>query len=416
MNEEINFFTVATGKYKIFVLPYIVSVLSDNTISFVEIVTDDLSYFEPMVFNTLDKHFKDRYLIREIDKELVPWLYEPQISGNIRYLPATIRFLGIPNKKCKYTYIGDIDILVLDDIETIIREHVNYANLLEKPYSNVIRKNEDKLSGLHFVVTEEYYSKVNVSYIRAMIEAINHKIVKVTDEEVLYIICESLFGLPNASVKYFRPLHGVHFSLNRELVFSTTELAWTSTPYIPYIQKVHNLTIQEPWQELEEYFDKLYVDLLIKYEKACKDQGIDVPILGNKKTLHKEYKIKTKDTTMSFLNHDLLINRIGWNNMELTKDFNCPKAFVLKVEYTATVHVDKLAIHLLLKTKDSKSFLWKNIDFVSSENLLFIYSWDFVSVNNARLSDVNSMILRGRRKDLYAKLKIINIDLGIIHQ
>lgn len=208
------FFTLATKFYHNFIPLYIYFAACSNSGAAFEILTDALQ-------DTIDKHGKS-----------IAWLEEYfHISIKIRSLdnisqkPSmdnSYRFIVEPLTNSEYVYIGDIDILILEDI------YQSHSKVFEAglPYSNVIRKGSKRLTGLHFTRRSSYYPLPRVD---DLVEKISN------DEALLYAICERKGILYDNSVyfalKKSRPVHGIHMSLNR-LPFSypRERAGWEMTP------------------------------------------------------------------------------------------------------------------------------------------------------------------------------------------
>ena len=115
----------------------------------------------------------------------------------------TVRFVSVPDIKNKYTYIGDIDVVLL--MKNFYTYHINIMNEYNVPYSNWIRNNDPlALTGLHFVETDSFYSR--------NIDGIN---LNENDERILKKIQESVCEL-NPNIPQ-RPVCGLHFSKNQRL-------------------------------------------------------------------------------------------------------------------------------------------------------------------------------------------------------
>ena len=133
----------------------------------------------------------------------------------------TWRYLEVPARFSKYTYIGDIDIFFTESVLDAGRfQQMNEFNL---SYSNIVRDYDKKplrLTGLMLLETKRFYTR-ELLQAQAKIDA------RGNDEAFLYNIVEAAgLGIPprNATsitsgsktplVKY-RPQHGVHLSFNR---------------------------------------------------------------------------------------------------------------------------------------------------------------------------------------------------------
>lgn len=235
--------TVATGNWNIFILPYIFSCLYFNKDSYVEIYTKDFIKNEDS-FNVLKELFGDSF-----------FLYELPLFDKKRNLPdCAIRFLIEPVKKVDYTYIGDVDILILetnivDFHKKIIEENGGY-------FSNIIRPNSKRLTGLHCVKTVPYYEKI-----KNIKEIINCKFG--SDEEMLYEIVDNSIGFLNYK-NIERPLHGFHFSLMREPKIDLKNLdkpIW-SIKCKKHQQNYLNLKNSKEWEMIYPYFDDRYKKIL----------------------------------------------------------------------------------------------------------------------------------------------------------
>jgi len=108
-------------------------------------------------------------------------------------------------------YITDIDFLICPEQETLEEQHLKHCRKTRLPYSNAVRPNSKRLTGLHFIQKKKYYE--------ATIDAINkyskllkeRKLLGYRGEEILYkIIEESELEFPT---EWFRPHHGLHIGI-----------------------------------------------------------------------------------------------------------------------------------------------------------------------------------------------------------
>lgn len=113
----------------------------------------------------------------------------------------TVRFVSEPDIKNKYTYIDDIDIVMLD--KNFFNYHIDIMKKYNTPYSNWVRDNDSsKITGLHFVKTNSFYPQ--------NLEGINlHKNDECILKEIQSRICKINNDIPR------RPVHGLHFSNNQ---------------------------------------------------------------------------------------------------------------------------------------------------------------------------------------------------------
>ncbi|MFM5248157.1 hypothetical protein, partial [Aeromonas caviae] len=166
-------YTYTDEKYSIFAVPYVFFALKHNPSACVEICFDNLLDFLDKNKNALavlEKEFPGKYHFRQAT-----------ISKSSGVIPNTIRFIDPPELKSEYLYIGDIDLLIFDDIMKVHTELMNDSGL---SYSNIIRKNTvltntPRLSGLHFCRFDDYFPLPDLSDI---------DLTTANDEFVLYEI------------------------------------------------------------------------------------------------------------------------------------------------------------------------------------------------------------------------------------
>lgn len=283
---NLNFYTVAFGPHLIFVLPYIVSALYHNNTAIAETVVGNTEILTKRAKEYLNYYFKGRWLVRQLSNRFESWRLPQKKS---------IRWITVPRIKTLYTYIGDIDILVLD--KEIYKVHVEHANEIGLPYSNIVRSTGLKLTGLHFVITKPYYSKLNRKYRMKIIKKIEqNKFAKRLDERLLYIMVKQQIGVEGA--RGIRPVHGIHMSLNRGLV------GWGVT--LDRYNRYQDFSKTEVWKEGLKIFHKEYVGMLGRFDEAFRLQNIkgefkrQLHETNNKKARH---KIITKIKKLKKIKH-----------------------------------------------------------------------------------------------------------------
>lgn len=196
--SDLLFFTCATGYYENFVIPYIYFAEKANPNSKFEFIVSDADQFiekNGKSLMWLDSNISVKPVIRNRDAVTV----KPRLDNSIR-------FISQPMQVSNYVYIGDVDIMIF---ENILKWHKPIFDA-ELPYSNIIRKDSKRLTGLHLTNYDDYYPLPDIE-----------DIVKdnINDEELLYKIVErkgKLYDTAryNALVRG-RPTHGIHMSLNR---------------------------------------------------------------------------------------------------------------------------------------------------------------------------------------------------------
>ena len=102
MNRKLLFFTACDKKHTQFILPYIYFAALNNPNSCFEIITDVYDNIDVLTgCNYIKSLFDCEILLRPIQYD-IPCMY--------------LRFLQQPCLKADYCYIGDIDILIYEDI------------------------------------------------------------------------------------------------------------------------------------------------------------------------------------------------------------------------------------------------------------------------------------------------------------
>lgn len=195
MNKNLNIYTVCNEKYIDFAPIFILSNLYFNRNSFVEIGSFKNSFnLVKESLDVLNTIYPNEFICNEIDTTLLP----KNIQAN------ALRFVLEPSTKMDYVYISDIDIIVLES--NILDTHLKIMKENKLPYSNIIRPNSQRLSGLHFTPWENYYPIKKYNHLNGYL---NH------DEVFLFHLIKERF--PNLSnTSQLRPVHGIHVSPNRE--------------------------------------------------------------------------------------------------------------------------------------------------------------------------------------------------------
>lgn len=236
-DSKILFFTSATNFYNNFVTPYIYFAAKHNDSAAFEFIVDDLDSFcskheKSLVW--LKKHLRVKIQLRS--------------SNELETKPAidnSIRFIMEPKLKSEYVYIGDVDIIIFDDILSV-HSPVFAAGL---PYSNVVRSGKKQLTGLHLCKSKTHYPLGNI---KDLVEKIKN------DEELLYAIVERKGLLHSENIRnnlgVGRPIHGIHLSLNRlPFSYSPERVGWGLS--FEYLEKFNNICKSE---EFVDFYKNLY--------------------------------------------------------------------------------------------------------------------------------------------------------------
>jgi len=199
MSIDIVFLAIAYGEpYENLLCAYAGCVFESVANSAVEMIVRDPEAFRKR-FETplfiLEKAYPRKILIRAQ-------------SFPERVISNSVRFYEVPQMKAPYTYIGDVDIFITDP--HLLSTHKAIMAATGLPYSNRIRGSGVKLTGLHCVRTDDYYT----DELKAAQERCRKsRPLSTMDEVVLFEMCKEVFGLtPNQS----RPIHGVHVSFRRK--------------------------------------------------------------------------------------------------------------------------------------------------------------------------------------------------------
>lgn len=205
--KNVTFLTYANSKYHHFVLPYIFSILKYTDANIEIRMPDTLFFFE--------KYGKQLSNIKHIfgKGKLVSVTDSTTCNGII---PNTIRFLEWPFTQSKYTYITDVDMIIIkDQYEKALENNINGMKKNKTCFFNFVRPQGGRLSGIHFVNTREYYAKIDNYIIK--IKNLRHEIInRQGDEGFLYNMINDVFGKPEDLTKNNkRILPGWHLSPNR---------------------------------------------------------------------------------------------------------------------------------------------------------------------------------------------------------
>lgn len=238
------FYTAASRMYWHFAPLYIYFILSANEDWAVEVGLEDAEDFKAQnaaALRVLNYRFAGRFKITDID-----------FAGR---LPSAVRYLEEPTfeRNRDFVYVGDIDILILD--EDIEERHVANMAKNDLPFSNKLRPLRDsdagrRLTGLQFAPMSLQYPLPDVSDLDVMADTA----LFAADEHVLYEMMRRK-GVMVPETATFRPEHGIHISNGRhpfgrrkdgqKLSFDFEEIrkknqsvAWSGIHKLPYREKL----------------------------------------------------------------------------------------------------------------------------------------------------------------------------------
>jgi hypothetical protein len=241
MNETgkgLCFSCVVFGDYQKYIPFYIYSALKVYPDAYCKIfvdrvldkpVADSLDLLSKNVINRFDI---DYVFLKRMD--MLDEINELKIMGGNKRIARWL----IP-QECfadfDYVFIGDIDFLILKESESLINFHLKRSEQYGLPFSNIIRplKNSQipRLSGLHFIKTEEYYNRLNKEIIRLnekvnLLEFITSypEFYKIdNNEKFLYVLLKNHFDFTDKLLikdETQRPWHGIHLGAARGFRFS----------------------------------------------------------------------------------------------------------------------------------------------------------------------------------------------------
>jgi hypothetical protein len=226
-------------------------------------------------------------------------------------------------QKYKAVYIGDIDILISPEKETLYHQHLRHCNTLNTPYSNICRKaykykkydikslvrcvvkyglkqcvsfyqgkQEEiiKMSGLHFVLVNEYYKAIN-DISGKFYEELNllaygksqkYNMCLFNNESLLKdLLIECGFELPPLSTDEnynietnpekiaFRPHHGLHIGIFRSSKAMENEKAIIdSFEYRQYYEFFNNIKKSSEYKKISKSFSSQlnqYIETIDRY-------------------------------------------------------------------------------------------------------------------------------------------------------
>jgi hypothetical protein len=255
--NNLNFFTVAvkgSGKredFTIWVLPYITSVCITYPNATVEVVVDDLKLFKEEYKSGIKKlrsFFGGRFLLRQL-----PERYKARFNSHNKYIggcnPRSLRWTLRPETNAKYTYVGDIDILMLED--NMFDYHLPIMKRTNLPYSNKSRLPVKRLGGLHFCDTKKWYERIPQKYVDSIVLRDNSQYVS---EFLLFHLAEKFHKITD---NQDRSMHGIHMCKRRPICGSfESNMNWALT--YKRIEKFDQLRNNEMWKSTMPHFNAWY--------------------------------------------------------------------------------------------------------------------------------------------------------------
>lgn len=215
--KPLCFVAFVYGDYTQYIPFYIYSILKSYPEYYVKIfVNKKLNSIENKALEMIRERLSTNFEIREnYFKEFnIEELKIPEEGKKaLRFLLPKEEFLNFEN-----VYFGDIDFLIVKETPNLLEGHLEHCKKTGLPYSNIVRKNSKRLTGLHFYKVDEYYNKMDeiiYSYLENKDKLVSHLSKYKWDEEFLYDIVKEGIGFEGLSKYDYRPHHGFHIGTIR---------------------------------------------------------------------------------------------------------------------------------------------------------------------------------------------------------
>jgi len=212
MEEKFCISVVVDGKYEKYIPYFILFIINSNPNAFIKIFF--LEKLSTLTSQLIDKlNIKKNISVEENFFSDFP--KSNQQLKSIRWLIPRSHF-----NEFDYIYMGDVDMLIC---ETVLDIHKKHATKNQNFYSNSIRDNQKRFTGLHFFEVSPYYDEIEDIITKKRKEIrlgkINFK--NYRNEHLLYdIIKESKLSLPKKEnridINGIGPHHGIHLGLWRK--------------------------------------------------------------------------------------------------------------------------------------------------------------------------------------------------------
>lgn len=202
-----------------------------------ELKKSNVASFEVIELKDASINEFEKYKIKGGGKKLVRWLFD---SSNF--------------KGFDFVYFGDVDILILPEEISLMDLHIAQMKRMGLPFSNKVRVDANgipvkRLTGLHFIETENYFLKIDpivkriksdVVFRKQFLEDVER------DETLLYKINKEAFSFDDKKlIEAERPWHGMHLGITRG----------NNKMNIKTIEENSSLTLEEIKRNLIKFLD-----------------------------------------------------------------------------------------------------------------------------------------------------------------
>lgn len=188
-SESMVWSTYVYGWYQGFIPMYAFSILRAYPTHFVRLFVREP--LEPDVSRALDivREYSDRV---EVLSSVIPNL--PGECRGYRWLLRRTHY-----RPFAYAFNGDVDFVIIRETPTLLEWHLRQAQLLSKPYSNVVRQMGGRLAGCHFMIVEPYFDHVDPvldDLLREQsVEVLSRHDNDAADEQLLYETVKRALGV-----------------------------------------------------------------------------------------------------------------------------------------------------------------------------------------------------------------------------
>lgn len=267
-------YTYANEKYFPFAILYPLFILNSAQDVAVEIAIDNYDKF-------IQKY---SYLVEYYNKTYPGQVFYHPLKKKFTCTPGSIRFITQPLWYSKYVYIGDVDIMITQDIATT---HIKNIIKNDLDYSNIKRKGRSALSGLHFIEYDKMYP------IRIP-KRVNLKIVQ--DETLLYILMkERGYKIPDENIHTFRPLLGIHFSFwSRPPLPTLTTKDKIVIEYPSWFNNTTNNINEESFLNVVRYLQIRYSEPIVAFTNMINPMHIELRKIIQYMDISCEYFVKNR--------------------------------------------------------------------------------------------------------------------------
>lgn len=255
------FTTVVYGWYQDFIPIYIYSILKSFPRHFVKIfLLDQLTENNRRALQLVKDEISDRFEIIENFSDL-NWCKIPHKAA-LRFLLTREYF-----EEFEYVYFGDVDFLIYNEYnDNFVEKYLTRCKETGLPFSNWWNyyENKHRITGLHFIIKNEYFDKMDQIIEETKIPRIERtgewnssfrtqcafdKNNVSYDEEMLYYMISMVFDVRRIK-SYYRHHCKVHFGLYRKNDPKQISQVMFNYSYTGHLDKINKLCNNEIFKKL----------------------------------------------------------------------------------------------------------------------------------------------------------------------